>query len=356
MRFLGSGKKAGNYAYACTRVKSRKNFLLARDTYPRMLVMDLSEIGRFIGEGQYRKEVDELSSKFSGVDLIETATYLNLARTYRDILNFTQGELREMVAHYLGRWDVWNIKTVMRGKSFGADWEEVSEELVPAGAFDMRFFSSLFSCATLEEMADLVRHANPGREPVMARLLGSGGKPRQSDIENEMDKEYYTALMRAVPQGNPANRIFRRYIAAEIDNVNLKTLFKLKFENVALEKVQELMIGGGEELSAAVLGKLAAAENFEAFLAELSSTRIFEGIREAAGRVQSAGSLNDVLLALDRELAGRAHQFSHLYPLSVLPVIDFLLRKKIEVDNLRTIARGKQSGLPEEEIRGLLVL
>jgi V/A-type H+-transporting ATPase subunit C len=356
MRFLGSGNKPANYAYACTRVKSRKPFLLTKDTYPRMLLMDLSEIGRFIGEGQYRKEVDELSSKFTGVDLIENATYLNLARAYRDILGFSQGELREMVRRYLNRWDVQNIKTVMRGKSFGATWEEVSEDLVPAGAFDLRFFSSLFSCATLEEMADQIKHATPGEEHVMGRLLGAGGKPRLADIENALDKEYYTALMRSVPEGIQANRIFCRYLAAEIDNVNLKTLFKLKFENVALEKVQELMIDGGEELTSAVLGKLAAAEGFDAFLAELSTTRLFEGIREAAGRVQSAGSLNDVLLALDRQLAGRARQFSHLYPLSVLPIIDYLLRKKIEVDNLRKIARGKQSGLPEEEIRGLLLL
>jgi V/A-type H+-transporting ATPase subunit C len=39
-----------------------------------------------------------------------------------------------------------------------------------------------------------------------------------------------------------------------------------------------------------------------------------------------------------------------------LPIIDYRLRKKIEVDNLRSIARGKQSGLPEEDIRSLLVL
>jgi V/A-type H+/Na+-transporting ATPase subunit C len=337
-------------------VKARKTFLLTRDTYPRMLMMGLPEIGRFIGEGQYRREVDELSSRYSGVDLIENATYLNLARTYRQILDFTRGELREMVVHYLNRWDVWNIKTVMRGKSFGAGWEEVSEEIVPAGAFDLRFFQALFACGSMEEMADQIRRAAPEEENPMGRLLAAGGKPGLAELENALDRNYYTSLMRSVPAGLQANRLFRRYLAAEIDTVNLKTLFKLKFEGVALEKAQELLVAGGEELGPAELGRLAAAEGYEAFLSELSSARIYENIREAAGRAHAAGSLNEVLLALDRHLAGRARQFSQLYPLSVLPVIDYLLRKKIEVDNLRTIARGKQSGLPEEEIRGLLVL
>ena len=355
MRFFGAGKRDGNYAYACTRVKSRKNFLLARDTYPRMLMMELPEIGRFIGEGQYRREVDELSSRFSGVDLVENATYLNLARTYREILDFTQGELREMLGSYLARWDVWNIKTVMRGKSFGAGWEEVSEDLVPAGAFDLRFLQTLFNCTTTEEMAELVRRAAPGESNPMGRI-STVGKPGQAELENALDRNYYASLLRSVPSGVPANRIFRRYIAAEIDNVNLKTLFKLKFENVPMEKAQELLLPGGEEFGPSELLRLSGAEGFEAFLSELSSSRMFERIRDAAGRAKEAGSLNEVLLALDRELLGRARQFSHLYPLSVLPIIYYLLRKKIEVDNLRTIARGKQSGLPEDEIRGLLVL
>jgi V/A-type H+-transporting ATPase subunit C len=351
-----SRTRAGNYAYACTRVKSRKTFLLGKDTYPRMLVMDLPEIGRFMGEGQYRKEVDELSSKFTGVDLIENATYLNLARNYREILNFTEGELHEMIHRYLARWDVWNIITVMRAKSYGATWEEVLEDLVPAGAFDLAMFSTLFSCANLEEMAEKIKRASPGEEHALGRLLQGGTRPSMADIENTLDKEYYTALMRSVPASVLANRLFRRYLASEIDTVNLKTLFKLKFEGVSLEKVQELLIGSGQDLTPAVLTKLAATENFDAFLNELSGSRIFEGIREAAGRVKSSGSLNEVLSTLDRNLVEKAHQFSHLYPLSVLPIIDYLLRKKIEVDNLRSIARGKQSGLPEEDIRSLLVL
>ena len=355
MALRWSKSRAGNYAYACTRVKSRKTFLLGKETYPRMMVMDLAEIGRFMGEGQYRKEVDELSSRFSGVDLIENATYLNMARSFRDVLNFTEGQLHDMLRSYLARWDVWNAKTVMRGKSFGAGWEEVSEELVPAGALDVAFFSSLFNCSTMEEMVELLVRAAPGEELSLGNLLHGGGRPSLADIENAMDRGYYAALLGSVHGNSPADRLFRRYIATEIDIVNLKTLFKLKFEGVSLDKVQELLIHGGQELPVAALTKLAAAESFETFLGELAGTRMFEGIRDAAGRVKDHGSLNEVLLALDRELAARARQFSHLYPLSVLPVIDYLLRKKIEVDNLRAIARGKQSGLTEEEIKSLLV-
>jgi len=40
----------------------------------------------------------------------------------------------------------------------------------------------------------------------------------------------------------------------------------------------------------------------------------------------------------------------------VLPIIDFMIRKKIEVDNIRIIARGKESGLDVDHIKDLLVV
>ncbi|HIJ17497.1 MAG TPA: V-type ATP synthase subunit C, partial [Thermoplasmata archaeon] len=42
--------------------------------------------------------------------------------------------------------------------------------------------------------------------------------------------------------------------------------------------------------------------------------------------------------------------------LSVLPIVNYMIRKKVEVDNIRIIARGKESGLPKRVIEELLVM
>ena len=68
------------------------------------------------------------------------------------------------------------------------------------------------------------------------------------------------------------------------------------------------------------------------------------------------GSLTDVALTMQKHLAASSQKFSHIYPLSVLPIIDFMIRKKIEVDNIRIIARGKESGLDVDHIKDLLVV
>jgi len=352
--------KAGNYPYACARVKARKALLLPAEAYPRLLNMDLAEISRFLGEGLYRREVDELSSRYSGVDLIEHATYLNLARTCHSIMGFTRGELNTMVRHFLNRWDVYNFETVIRGRTAGAVWDHVEEDIVPAGAFDMDLFKALFDAADMEGMVAVLKRAasSYGFEPVLLKLLRErpGALPGLAELENALEKEYYLRLLGAIPGTTRANRLFLGYLRAEIDTVNLKTLFKLKFENVAVEKVSQMLIPAGEQLGPPVLRALAGAEDFEGFLTELSGLRIYESVREPASQAMSKGSLNDVLLGLDRHLMTMAMRFSHLYPLSVLPVIDYLLRKKAEVDNIRIIARGRQGGLPDGVIRGLLML
>jgi V/A-type H+-transporting ATPase subunit C len=51
-----------------------------------------------------------------------------------------------------------------------------------------------------------------------------------------------------------------------------------------------------------------------------------------------------------------SEKLSHIYPLSVLPVIDFIIRKKKEVDFIRIIVKGKDNGLSEGMIKELLVL
>ena len=52
----------------------------------------------------------------------------------------------------------------------------------------------------------------------------------------------------------------------------------------------------------------------------------------------------------------QAKKFAHMYPLSVVPVIDYMIHKEIEVNNIRTVARGIESGLDKDIIKGLLVI
>ncbi|MFQ6059692.1 MAG: V-type ATPase subunit [Thermoplasmata archaeon] len=146
--------ETGNYPYVCARVKAKKRLLLGPDVYARFLQMDISGIARSIGEGQYAEEILNLGTKYSGADLIEMATRNNLAKVFTQILEFSEGHLRTMISRYLDRWDVWNIKSILRGKFCDATKEEIFETLIPAGSFTVGFLESLLEKETVDEIVE----------------------------------------------------------------------------------------------------------------------------------------------------------------------------------------------------------
>src|SRR5881397_1766254 len=101
--------------------------------------------------GAYKEEILALAARISGVDLIEVATSRNLAAVFTQIIRFSESELRQMIGWYLDRFDVQNIKTIVRGKLFGAAPAEVSEDIVAAGSLRESFLQSLIELPTLEE-------------------------------------------------------------------------------------------------------------------------------------------------------------------------------------------------------------
>jgi V/A-type H+-transporting ATPase subunit C len=352
---IGLGRKRGNYAYATARVKAQKSLLLTKDNYPKLLMMDLNEIGRFMGETQYKVEMTELASQYSGVDLIELGTSRNLARTYRTIIGFCTGELKEMIASYLMRWDVWNIKTILRGKHSGATQEEILEDLVPAGILDEEYLKGLLALDGPSEVLDALRKKGGFGVPeeVVATFEKSG---TIAPVEDYLDKIYYVKLQDAILPNTKPKKLFLTFIEREIDVSNLRTLLKLKQAGLPLDKVRPYFIEGGRYLNVKELSRLAAIDSFDQMVDELSKLPFYDDIKEGLDKAKRTGSLNDVMLSLQKYLAKEAESFSLLYPLSVLPVINYIIRKKVEVDNLRIIARGKASGMDPDVIKNLLVI
>ncbi len=346
----------GNYAYATARIKSKKSLLLTNDNYPKLLMMDLNEIGRFMGETQYKTEMAELASKYSGVDLIELGTSRNLAHTYRSIIGFCSGDLKEIVAGYLRRWDMWNIKTILRGKYSNATVEEIQEDLVPAGTLSEEDLNALLAIDSMSEIIETSARKLSIQVPADITLsLERDGN--LAAVEDYLDFVYYQRLLASIDPNKKSDSQFLSFVKREIDIVNLRTLLKLKMDNMAGDKIKVYFIeGGSNELSIAELNRLAGIETFDNLVDELSKYSFYDEIKNSLEKAKTTRSLNPVMVKLDKYLAKEAERFSHLYPLSVLPILDYIIRKKIEVDNIRIIARGKASGMDNEIIKKLLVI
>ncbi len=340
----------GNYPYVTARVKAKKALLLSKTTYDRLLKMSIPEIARVLGEGQYNEEIRELATRYSGVDLVEMATRNNLAKVFTQILGFSEGPLKEMIAAFLDRWDVWNIKTVLRGRFYGATDDEILEDMIPAGSFPLEFLRNLVALEALEEVVGAL-------EPTIYGQVLMGLPPTASELtslaayEDLVDKIFYEHLLESVPPTPEPSRLFHNFIRREIDVVNLQTLLRVRGIEEDLER--QVFIDGGLTFSKEELTNMMGME-LPAVVEQLRGAP-FHGVLAPVPTGETP-RIADGIRAMEKWHLKQAATGANLHPLSVLPVLDYLVAKTNEVENIRIIARGKASGLDESTIRDMLVI
>jgi len=311
-----------------------------------MQSMDASEIARYLEETQYKDEIDALSKDYSGTELIEHATFANLAKTYRKLLDVSIDEPQFLILEYLRRWDIWNIKTVIRGKFYGATDTEIMKYLVPAGELDAEFLDGLTKKGTVQEVISAFEGTD-----YSSALAQYDGKNLAS-LENALDKLYYFRMERAVGGTlSVGGGLLLKYVRREIDIRNLITLFRMNKAGVDAAIIQENLIPGGklhEELSRM------AGQPFGEFLRGLEGYPFWSSISDIA--TADLDAMSRIEARLRAYLVRYAWALSNYHPLSILPVLGYMVSKDTEVSNIRKIVRGKEAGLPAELIEEQVVV
>ena len=342
---------AGNYPYVVARVKAKKTLLLPKDTYSRMLQMEIPSIARLLGEGVYRDQILALGARYAGVDLIERATSMNLAQVFTQVYEFSEGQLREMLGRYLDRWDVHNVKTILRGRMHGASVEDITEDIVAAGSFPQEFLQQVAGLETLAEITDALEGT------VYARALQGLGQDFAalkdlSEYEDALARAYYADLLEAIPPATEPQILFRLFVRREIDMVNLKTLLRLWSSKSTVTR--EVFLDGGLELPVADLKGMVGLD-LAGLQGRLGRYTLYDAVSPWLADLAKRG-VGLLERTLEKHHLKEASRNAGQHPLSVLHVLDFLAAKEIEVQNIRIIARGKSAGLTDEEIRDLLVV
>jgi len=341
------------YIYVCTRMRVRKAKLIPREEYMRMLNMSLPEITRVIQETQYRQEIDELSSVFSGIDLIEVALSWNLAKEYQKILEITPGNLKQFTQAYLRRWDIQNILTILRGRTQGEKAGKIKEILVPAGSLDRTDLDRLLA----EESPERIIEALKGNRiyPLLMREYPAAKESGSfSRMENELYKQFFSEIIAEAKSGIKGGNQFLDFIRFDIDIRNIKTLFRLRRDTFE-EDAREMYISGGV-LSSTDFADLNALQDQGEFIESLKGKIRNNLLIDLLDELKTEKKIHDVETRLTRVQLEQMERISKRNPFSIHPILVYLEKKKYEVFNLRALARGKESRLPSERIAEYLVI
>jgi len=348
---MSSSPGGSNPEYVTTRVRSRRASLFSDDDYRKLTRMGPAEIARFMEESEYEREINALGARHSGVDLIEYALNRNLAKHFNDLLNWANGRLYDLIARYLRKFDAWNVKTVLRGIYSDADREDVETDLIRAGELSDRLLDRLLDAGSIEEVIDLLDRtmfADPLREALEQYEETNVLVP----LENAVDRVFYEQLLSELVV-DEATETYREFLEAEIDFRNARNALRLARSGADVDP-SEYFIDGGRLFSASEVSALAG--NVDELVVAIRESAYGDDLDSALEQFEQADSLISFERALDAALLEYSDRLGFVHPLSVAPIISYILAKEREVDNIRAIARGREAGLSEEEIEEELVI
>ncbi|MFP4625327.1 MAG: V-type ATP synthase subunit C [Natronomonas sp.] len=345
---------SSNYEYVTARVRSRRAKLFDEDDYRKLVRMGPSEIARFMEETEYETEMNELGTRHSGIDLVEYALNRNLAKHFGDVLRWANGPLYGYIARYLRKFDAWNVKTAIRGIYTDSDREEIADDLIRSGEFSDRLLEQLVDASSIEEVVDLLEHTFFG-DPLTEAYAEYESTDALVPLENAIDRAFYGHLMDDMGNLEPdtPTALYREFLQAEIDFRNLRNGLRIARSGADMDPA-EYFIDGGRLFRPAELGQL--AENVDDLVAYIRDSPYGDDLDEALENLEQAESLIGFEHALDSALLEYSQKLSSRYPLSVCPVLSYILAKEREIENIRAIARGRESGLDVEEIEAELVI
>ncbi len=347
--------EAGNYEYVTARVRSRRASLFDDDDYRKLVRMGPGEIARFMEETEYETEMNALGARHSGVDLVEFALNRNLAKHFEDLLRFAEGRLYDLIARYLRKFDAWNVKTVFRGIYSGATPEEIETDLIEAGELSGERLDRLAAAESIEDAVELLSGT------IFEDELGPALEDYQDvgllvPLENATDRAFYSTLLAGMPdtaEGDSPIGLYREFLQAEIDFRNLRNVLRLARSGADMDPTA-YYIEGGRLFDEGQLRQLATNE--EQIVEAVRTSPYGDDLEDALLVLEEADSLIEFEHAIQAALLEYSDTMSNRYPLSVCPVLAYILAKEREVDNVRAIARGREANLDPDEIERELVI
>ena len=340
-----------NPAYVTARVRARRAKLFDDEEYRKLVRMSPAEIARYMEESEYEREINELGARHSGVDLIEYTLNRNLARHFDAVLGYAEGQLYDLIARYLRKFDAWNVKTVLRGIYTDSPREDVEVDLIRAGEFDDRLIERLLEADRIEDVITILDRTIFG-DALADAFEEYEGTGVLVPLENAVDRTFYEHLLEDLPSSKPVE-LYREFLEAEIDFRNARNALRLARSGADVDP-SAYFIEGGTLFTARELDVLVG--DLDELIARIEGSQYGDEIGDALDELREVDSLIAFERALEAALMAYSKRLGNVHPLSVSPVIAYILAKEREVKNIRAIARGREAGLSESDIETELVI
>lgn len=263
------------YAYSNTLVSALSERLLSAGELRGLVEQPAADITALLrSAGLEAFSLEEMEGR-SLEQMLVTTLLVEAQRLIRPLAS----EARDLMGYWLGRFEIGNLKAVIRGKLAGRPKHLIQQDFIDVGAMAALPLEDLLEAEDTQEMlrqlgrtpyASIARQARSAQEE---GRLQAGGEERQELflMEAIIDREYFAGLERRVKAtGAPDRATLRPLIGQVIDRNNLVWLLRYRFAyRLAPPLAYFLLCAGGYHFNSRQLLTLVRSESFKEALGNI---------------------------------------------------------------------------------------
>jgi vacuolar-type H+-ATPase subunit C/Vma6 len=330
--------------YLVTRVHGlRTHIIPARDITMLAKAKSLRDVFDSLMKTEYATELGQIPAQNNDAATLEGIFHRKLVDRFFFLSRTAQGKMQDLLIKYSARFEVENIKRIVRAKHGGITSER--PDLIPVPReHSLVNFAALLNAKDIDEVASLLRDT-PYHVP-LDKVESYKQSGSTMVLEGALDSVYFSNVWELANKVRDGKGV-RDLIGEEIDLRNLLIAFSLRAREIPRKVIEETIIPVFYGIPKATLHSLLQArlEDVPGILTRRYSRPAYE-----ATNLLKSKSTQPFEWPFFRQLYSDASEAMRAHPLQAEYVLAYLLLCECETKNLVTIVTGKQLDLSEEEI------
>ena len=350
------------YKEIMPRVAIENLKLFEVDDLISLIGKDLESIRCALADSHYGEHVSALSPDEIDSVSLEAVLLQNYAETYKRLVKFSSGSIKNLLLAILKKFEVSNVKTMLRAVKAKIDVDEAMRHIVPLGVLDRnRCRAILAEAKNIDDVINSLADLEYG-----LTMKGAMNEREKSEdlmqLEVALDEAVYREILESAEKLRGVDKkIAKDVIGIELDAINVRIILKCKALGISQELIKDYLMPTAlfdeetlEEATKATSTKaminrlLIIAETGNAVYKEIF-TQMLKEIDAPLSRLEAILDKAPLKMSL-RMLKEHTRYYNIGF------VLAFLNLKWTQIKNLRCIIKGAEREVPPSQVRKLLTL
>ena len=350
------------YSEIMPKVAIEKLKLIGMDDLVCLIGKDLESISCALLESPYREEVSSLSKDKVNSLSLEKALLSNYIMTIESLIEASVGDIRGVLEAVLKKFEVSNVKTMLRAVKAKMDVDEAMNHIVPVGALkEKRYRAILARSKGIEDLVDSLSDLEYGL--ALKNVLIESKTSDLLPMEISLDRVAYGGILKSIEKLRGLDKtIARNILGIEIDAINIKIILRCKGMALSPDQMKDYLnpssVFDGKTLESAMVAK-DVKSMMECLLTaeEIAKNPFYQNALKQVLKEYDA-PLSRLETILDgwslKTSLNVLKKYTHYYNIGF--ILAFVNLKWFEIKNLRTIIKGSERKSPPSKVRQHLTL